>query len=54
MEEFLEFVKTDNFVMWSSIINIFLVILVIVLIILVIRMNRKYISFMNKLGKVKT
>ena len=51
MEEFLEFVKTDNFVMWSSIINIFLVILVIVLIILVIRMNRKYISFMNKLGK---
>ena len=24
MEEFLEFVKTDNFVMWSSIINIFL------------------------------
>lgn len=51
MEEFLEFVKTDNFVVWSSIINIFLVILVIVLIVLVIRMNRKYISFMNKLGK---
>lgn len=51
MEEFLEFVKTDNFMMWSSIINIFLLILVIILIVVVIRMNKKYLSFMRKLGK---
>ena len=51
MEKFLESVKTDNFIMWSSIINIFLVILVIVLIVLVIRMNKKYLNFMKKLGK---
>ena len=51
MENFLEFIKTDNFVMTSAILNLILLILVIVLMFFVINMNKKYIKFMKQLGK---
>ena len=47
MENFLEFIKTDNFVMTSAILNLILLILVIVLMFFVINMNKKYIKFGN-------
>ena len=51
MNNFLEFIKTDNFIMGSAILNLILVILVIILIIVVIKMNKRYLRFMIHLGK---
>lgn len=51
MEELLELAKTDNFILWSTILNIILFISVVILTITVIKINNKYIKFMKKLGK---
>jgi len=51
MEELLELAKTDNFVLWSTILNFILLISVIILTITVVKMNNKYIKFMKKLGR---
>ncbi len=51
MEGLLELAKTDNFILWSTIINIILFFCVIILLVTVIKMNNKYIKFMKKLGK---
>lgn len=51
MEAFLEFIKTDNFILWSAIINIILLLVVLILIVVVININKKYLSFMKKIGK---
>ena len=53
MEAFLEFIKTDNFILWSAIINIILILVVLILISVVISSNKKYLRFMKKLGKEK-
>lgn len=51
MENFVEFIKTDNFIIISTIINICLFIAVLALIIYVYNINKKYINFMKKVGK---
>jgi len=53
MENLLEYIKTDNFLLTSFILNIILLILVCVGIAVITIMNRKYISFMKKLGNGK-
>ena len=45
MEAFLEFIKTDNFILWSAIINIILLLVVLILIAVVININKKYLNF---------
>jgi hypothetical protein len=50
MENLIELLKTENFLMISFIVNIILLIIVIVNIILLVRINFKYLSFMKKLG----
>lgn len=50
MENFVEFIKTDNFMLISTIINIFLIMMVISLIIYVYKINKKYLNFMKRLG----
>ncbi len=50
MENILEIVKTDNYLMISFIINIILILIVVINIFLILKMNKKYISFMKKLG----
>ena len=50
MENILEIIKTDNFLMISFIVNIILILVVFINIILLIRANKKYITFMKKLG----
>lgn len=51
MENFVEFIKTDNFIIISTIINTILFITVIALTIYVYNINKKYLSFMKRLGK---
>lgn len=53
MESLLEYIKTDNFIVTSFIINIVLLILVVICIVVIFVMNRKYISFMKKIGNGK-
>ena len=50
MDEILEFLKTDNFILISFVVNIILIILVIVNIYLNIKAKKKYLDFMTKLG----
>ena len=50
MNNILEYIKTDNFLILSFCINIFLILVVLFLIYKVYKINREYISFMKKLG----
>ena len=50
MENFVEFMKTDNFIIVATMINICLLIAVIALIIYVYKINKKYVNFMKKIG----
>lgn len=50
MEGLLDFIKTDNFLLIMFILLIIFIILTIINIILIINANRKYLSFMKKLG----
>lgn len=50
MEIILEYIKTDNFLLVSFILNIIMIIFLIFSIIYMIRLNKKYISFMKKMG----
>lgn len=51
MENILEYIKTDNFLMISFCINVLLVILVLLCIYKMYRINKEYLSFMKKIGK---
>ena len=50
MENLLEILKTDNYLLISFTINIILIITMIINIIMLTKINKKYISFMKKLG----
>ena len=50
MESILEFLKTDNFLMISFIINIVLIVITIINIFMLTKTNKKYIKFMKQLG----
>lgn len=50
MEIILEYIKTDNFLLISFILNIVMIVFLIFSIIYMIRLNKKYISFMKKMG----
>ena len=50
MESLIEYLKTDNFLIISSIVNVVLVLLVLINIILLINFHKKYITFMKKIG----
>lgn len=50
MENFLEILKTDDFLLISTMINIALIIITVVNTIILKRMNKKYIKFMKQLG----
>lgn len=50
MENLLEYLKTDNFIILSFIINCVLLVSFLVCIFIIIRINKKYITFMKKLG----
>lgn len=50
MENLLEFIKTDSFILLSFIINTISLISVIISIIIIVRIHKKYVSFMKKLG----
>ena len=50
MNNLLELIRTDNFLLVTFFVNIILILVVILLAIIVIRNNKKYIKFMNKIG----
>ena len=50
MENLLEMLKTENFLMISFVVNMILIIVTIINVIMLTRINKKYISFMKKLG----
>ena len=50
MEIILEYIKTDNFLLISFILNIIMIVFVLFSIFYMIRLNKKYISFMKKMG----
>lgn len=50
MNNILEIIKTENFMLISFFINIFLILLVIILTFLVVKNNKDYIKFMKKIG----
>lgn len=50
MENLLELIRTDNYLLISFIVNVVLILIVLVNIILTINSNKKYIKFMQKLG----
>ena len=50
MNSLLEFVKTEEFMIVSFYINIFLILLVMFCIFKIYKMNKEYISFMKKIG----
>ena len=50
MENILEYIKTDNFLLISFILNIIMIVFVLFSIFYMIRLNKKYISFMKKMG----
>ena len=50
MNNILEIIKTENFMLISFFINIFLILLVIVLTYIVVKNNKDYIKFMKKIG----
>lgn len=51
MNEILEFLRTDEYVLISFIVNIILIVIVMINIYLNIRVKKKYLDFMTKLGK---
>ena len=51
MNDILEYIKTDDFLMISFYINILLIILVLFCIYKIYKMNKEYIAFMKRLGK---
>lgn len=50
MNNILDIIKTENFMIISFFINIILILLVCILIFIVIKNNRDYIKFMKKIG----
>lgn len=50
MNNILDIIKTDNFMLISFFINIFLILLVIILTFIVVKNNKDYIKFMKKIG----
>lgn len=46
----MDFIKTDNFLLISFLLNVIFIILILILIIKVFRMNKEYIKFMKKIG----
>ena len=50
MENLLEYLRTDNFLLLVVALTIIMLIVAIINIICVVRINRKYISFMKKIG----
>ncbi len=50
MENLLEYIKTDDFLLISFILNIVLTLFVIINIFLMFRLHKKYIAFMKKMG----
>lgn len=50
MDSFLEYVKTDNFLLISFIVNTVLLLIVIINTFLLIHANKKYVNFMKKIG----
>ena len=50
MNNILEIIKTENFMLISFFINIFLILLVIILTFIVVKNNKDYIKFMKKIG----
>ena len=50
MEKLLEILKTDNFLLISFIVNCGLLLFVVIGIFLIININKKYLSFMKKIG----
>ena len=50
MENLLEYVKTDNFLLISFVFNIIFFIFVIINVIFMIHLHKKYITFMKKMG----
>lgn len=50
MNNILEIIKTENFMLISFVINIFLILLVIILTFIVVKNNKEYIKFMKKIG----
>lgn len=50
MENLLEVLKTDNFLLVSFIINIILIVVTIINIIMLTKTNKKYLKFMKQLG----
>lgn len=50
MENLLEVLKTDNFLLISFIINIILIVVTIINIIMLTKTNKKYLKFMKQLG----
>ena len=51
MNNILEYIKTDDFLIISFGVNVFLILLVLICIYKIYKMNKEYISFMKKLGK---
>ena len=50
MEIILEYIKTDNFLLVSFILNIVMIVFLLFSIFYMVRLNKKYISFMKKMG----
>ena len=50
MNDFLEFLKTDNFLIFSFLLNIILVILVLFCVFKILKINKEYLLFVNKIG----
>ena len=50
MDNILDYIKTDNFLMISFFINVFLILLVLLCIYKVYKINKEYISFMKKIA----
>ncbi len=50
MKIILEYIKTDNFLLVSFILNIVMIIFLLFSIFYMVRLNKKYISFMKKMG----
>ena len=50
MNNILEIIKTEDFMLISFFINIFLILLVIILTFIVVKNNKDYIKFMKKIG----
>ena len=53
MNNILEYIKTDDFLIISFCVNIFLILLILLCIYKIYKMNKVYISFMKKLGNGK-